>query len=146
MLLLLDHLTCHKIYCNLWLFCSRTKMYTLYDRCFSNPLTCVLLVSKSIVRSFNTVRHESQLHATPQLCFVWCVRACVQHFPVPLYSRQFCNMTSADRTKRLRECVEICWNCLWFSLDKLYGALLANSCHRARCTAGRLVSTSQRSA
>jgi heterodisulfide reductase subunit C len=52
-------------------------MYTLYDRCVSNPLRFVLLVSKSIVRSFNTVGHESQLHTTPQLCFACgvCVRA-----------------------------------------------------------------------
>ena len=80
------------------------------------------------------------------VCVCVCVRVCVQHFPVPVYSRQFYDMTSADRTTRLRECVEIRWSCIWFSLDKLYGALWANSCHRARCAAGRLVSTSQRSA
>ena len=106
------------------------------------------LVSKSIVHSFNTVDHESQLHTTPQLCFACgvCVCACVQHFPVPLYGRQLCNMTSADRTTRLRVCVEIRWNCRWFSLAKFYGALWANSCHRAWCAPGRRISTSQRSA
>jgi hypothetical protein len=53
-------------------------MYTLYDRCFINPSTCVLLVSKSIFHSFNTVRHESQLHTTPQMCFACGVCVCVR--------------------------------------------------------------------
>jgi hypothetical protein len=51
-------------------------MYTIYDRSVSNPLTFVLLVSKSIVRSFNTVMNLNYIQRRScAVCVCVCVRA-----------------------------------------------------------------------
>jgi hypothetical protein len=77
----------------------------------------VLLSSQSVYSS-HSVGHEPQLHTAPQLC------ACVQHFPVPLCIRQFC-----WHDHNIGKLLRFYWNCLWFSLYELQGALWASSCY-----------------